>query len=864
MSGVITTSNNNQAAVDYQQDQQQQQSNKVLQSTKSPNEQSVGSNNNKTSGNKDNTDNKISEVKENSENFNSCENNESYVRVVANENGSVDSGKSSVSVSISTSTSTSTSTSNSNSNSNSNSALDSSSNSSSSSNANGNASKKLCVVLPPPPPSQKTLVTPTIVANETCATPTQLFTSLIQLNGQDVGLFTGLPSCTPTSADSLSASNLGGINPFFWGVSSSFNQDANNNINSSNNCNINLGATSEIRNSDPLNQQANKQADYETTLSIGNGTTKHNNNNHQLSKLSLDRIQAANAILSPLSLFLSPEGLRFVDSNQHPLAGISGLTNHELPTFNNLGSLQTVELANNYGNATTTTTSSTNQPTATTTTNGYNVAAQDLTSIGTAEGQQQQHQVVNCPVLSLAGSVHQARSTITASQPYNLQQQQQSQQTNQISQSIYNQNHQHLHHHQLDKQNAVQQAQIAATTNPHQLSPKALSHHHQLLYHHQHSTPGVDNHLHHIVQQQQQNVIYGQNPPVVPLAQCKTLDRQKDVGPPAAHHHHQIRGIHQEQHHHHHHQQQQLLVNSQQVFPNAEQQTVPRLIEFHQHHHSQQDTRDRARQTASSFPYDQASPTTIGIYDPHIRNIYLAQQQQQQQQNQNQHPQQSFNHQGYQVQPTTGCTQQNQRVQLVAVSPTAPESSEGNVAKLTDQIVDDPSTAPKQTAPILNGKHKDKVGSSTHIKADSDEAKITDKSSKCPQNEQTQIKAKQRPNKTKSSPSTAAATTTTTTTTANDNEVINNGEEIVVKKKSKGGRKKKIITHDELLARKSRSKERNRVAAKRCRLKRKQFLDELCGRIDNLNDLNKRLQKENNLLRGELDILKQHHITCEI
>lgn len=91
----------------------------------------------------------------------------------------------------------------------------------------------------------------------------------------------------------------------------------------------------------------------------------------------------------------------------------------------------------------------------------------------------------------------------------------------------------------------------------------------------------------------------------------------------------------------------------------------------------------------------------------------------------------------------------------------------------------------------------------------------------------------------------------------------NEGTEII-KKKSKGGRKKKQVTHEELMARKNRCKERNRVAAKRCRQKRKQFLDELHNRIDSLNDSNRRLQRENINLKGELETLKKHHKTCRL
>ena len=81
-----------------------------------------------------------------------------------------------------------------------------------------------------------------------------------------------------------------------------------------------------------------------------------------------------------------------------------------------------------------------------------------------------------------------------------------------------------------------------------------------------------------------------------------------------------------------------------------------------------------------------------------------------------------------------------------------------------------------------------------------------------------------------------------------------------VKKKSRGGRKKKLVTQEELAARKNRSKERNRVAAKRCRQKRKLFLDQLRDRIDELSQANQRLKRENLQLRSELASLKQQQI----
>ena len=65
-----------------------------------------------------------------------------------------------------------------------------------------------------------------------------------------------------------------------------------------------------------------------------------------------------------------------------------------------------------------------------------------------------------------------------------------------------------------------------------------------------------------------------------------------------------------------------------------------------------------------------------------------------------------------------------------------------------------------------------------------------------------------------------------------------------------------------MLERKNRSNERNRVADRRCRQKRKQFLDELRDKIDQLHGLNQGLRKENLLLKNELETLRQHHAAC--
>lgn len=84
------------------------------------------------------------------------------------------------------------------------------------------------------------------------------------------------------------------------------------------------------------------------------------------------------------------------------------------------------------------------------------------------------------------------------------------------------------------------------------------------------------------------------------------------------------------------------------------------------------------------------------------------------------------------------------------------------------------------------------------------------------------------------------------------------------KKKSKGGRKKKLITHEEFVQRKNRSKERNRVAAKRCRQKRKQLLDELHDQKEELIKINVTLEEENAVLKRELATLISHHSICDI
>lgn len=784
-------------------------------------------------------------------------------------------------------------------------------NDSSQPSTNATNNKKLSVVLPTP--SQKTLVTPTIVTSEPCATPSQLFSSLIQLNGQEVGLFTGLPSCTPTSADSIA----GGINPFFWGVSA-FNQESNNQQdgNAAETTSEHAQQQQQQQNSNRLNCKSkqsseNGNASSGSKLQQANETNLNGSNKHQLSKLSLDQIQAANAILSPLSLFISPEGLRFVGANQHPLA-----------SFGADLACQTNEQILN---------SAPNQEAAPV------VAAQDLTSSNNAatlanhhepssgEQHQQQLQLVNnCSAVSSSIN-QQPASTVTYLPPRvpnqhscshqqnrahfsgnNLlqnaelntekAQQQQQHQANQISQSIYNnqtqQANQHLQHHMLQN-----------TTNPHQVSLKTTSNHSQLVYHHHQSVATTldgahHNHLQHLhhhhpqpinqhqqqVAQQQlsgtQHVGYAPSQPVLSI-QCKqTPDRHCAqqgliLAPPVAHH--QQAQQQQMQLQHHHQPQQMFVVNGQQA--------DSRLIEFH----NQQAITDRVRQATLNFPYDPTGQTTIGIYQPHFRQLYLAQQQQPQ--SYNTHSQQPF--QGYQV---GGCNQPIQRVATdqsgILVAPTSlkrrPEAE--NVSTVTinlpkgkvtstsvnSSLQSSPNNSPAQST--VKGSLGGSLSSSrTSIEQDCStkpdifsssststliDCEFKDKNKSLPESTTTTGRLLKPLIDAQSTGQATKVKRLKKTQIQTKTELPS--EDGVVKKKSKGGRKKKLITHEELMARKNRSKERNRVAAKRCRLKRKRYLDELCSHIDNLNDSNKKLQKENTLLKNELELLKQHHLGCEI
>ncbi|KAG9510948.1 Cyclic AMP-responsive element-binding protein 5 [Fragariocoptes setiger] len=76
------------------------------------------------------------------------------------------------------------------------------------------------------------------------------------------------------------------------------------------------------------------------------------------------------------------------------------------------------------------------------------------------------------------------------------------------------------------------------------------------------------------------------------------------------------------------------------------------------------------------------------------------------------------------------------------------------------------------------------------------------------------------------------------------------------------GRRKRQVSSEELAARKNRSKERNRVAAKRCRQKRKLMMDDLKRQIRDIELRYRLLENENIELKRELEVHKNLLLTA--
>lgn len=754
------------------------------------------------------------------------------------------------------------------------------------------AEPKLSVVLPT---SQKSLVTPTIVTTSDLGAPitptSHLFSSLVQINGQDaVGLFTGLPSCTPTSADSLAAtSSLTGINPFFWGVPAFANDNA---LNSSPtaqkecaNGDAHGKGSAQVGSSEPPGQRGDQQASAD----------KQKADRCQLSKLSFDQLQAASAILhSPLSFFLSPERIRFGLQNQHPLQ-VNGAQNGSLPEHAPSGQASFArspvdphhqqqvrfaaqELTNQVvahqqsclsGSATTPSKSSELANPAQTTSNQQNVFINCPTQPNTyLQQQQQQNQNQRAP------HNHGYNVQINSSVEQNSHQQI-SNSNNNISNNHSKQLINSLPHSNIAtyQQFAAQQSQIQAVRNGiiNQGVPGQLVYHHYAppapmpinsqssILPNQPTTLSVSNYhtpnqTHTVLLTEPRQAQAGDLADIgsaysgtVCAISHEASEQHPQLEPPAAHHNRD-----QYQNQLHSHQQNVELASA--------------------------NNRTTCQPASLTVHYENGQP--IGLYNPHLRQLYLTQHHQHNYNVQHQHQlhqqqqQQPLSYQEttlkpnhinqhqvlpYQQSPTTTtksqCDETPSVIQRVTAKPsndTLPVNKESISSSSSHSCSvshsPDPPDQSDKNKPAQSGENSGAHSAATTVPF----ANRNSLNRETPTNDQNNCSKKHLSKSKKQSEIHKKDT---------DNY---DGPEVPVKKKSKGGRKKKQVTHEELMARKNRSKERNRVAAKRCRQKRKQFLDELCGRIDNLNELSKRLQKENTTLKNELELWKQRHKSCDV
>lgn len=739
---------------------------------------------------------------------------------------------------------------------------------------------KLSVVLPA---NQRTLVTPTIVTTSDIGgpiTPTsQLFSSLVQLNGQDaVGLFTGLPSCTPTSADSLAAANsLKGINPFFWGVSTFSN------------------GASPAENAAAQNNTAHpSSADAEKLVRASNGSATNGDRNDeeaakqaadrcQLTKLSFDRLQAA--VFSPLQFFLSPEQLRFGLQNQHPLQVSVG----ESPGVQN-GSLADHERATNYARMP----ADENQ-------HNQQQVRQDQARFATHElpNQVVAHQQNNPPATSnpLSSSVPcSAASMFTIPVSASTNGAHCAQQSAFLSHQRATQNgsqhcctpvcnpaeqNSHLGNNNHSKQLispssnmstyqliAAQQNQLQVARNGiinqgqlvHQQTTAPHSATNQSLLNHQPPTTTTCSMPDPSIAQarlQQTNGHAGNGASLASVCPASHELGAQQPEPPVAHHNRDQCHNQLQQH------QNSLLVingNSNNGKNCNLQQIDPKFAEFNQ-----------TRQQPIAVHYD-SSGQPVGIYNPHLHQLYLTQNHQsgyniQQQQPVSYHevalkPTHIHHNQyiPYQHSQTNGASstiitnaiskpQNESDLQKSGQNSQMPKESMSSSNSLSCSL----SQSPNRYDPSSgnNSSARSSVNPDVDVTVAAVPIGNQDPRDSVQTNAQN-TSAKKSPSRSKKQ------------TVIHSKEPDSSNEQVVVKKKSKGGRKKKQVTHEELVARKNRSKERNRVAAKRCRQKRKQFLDELCGRIDNLNELSKRLEKENTMLKNELELWKQRHKSCDV
>jgi len=696
--------------------------------------------------------------------------------------------------------------------------------------------RRLSVVLPT---NEKSLATPIIVPNEVPTPTQQLLSSLVQLNGQEFSLFTGLPSCTPTSADSLTA-----CNPFFWDVTAFSNGPVNN----------------QNPNGEPqeANQTANNQGSANSLKSNGN-ESQAPRNRCQLARLSFDRLQHANAMLSPLSflpsiVLSSPESdawFRLGLSSQQPLAQKKD-PQHESENFHAANQI-------NFGRPLDESqTSAYNQHQQAQQENPFRSTAQDLTNQPAAHhrnhNQTPSSQVLGTDRLApmQATLIPQPRAPISSAylstRPPTCAQLSQSQLHLQSQQTTYNLPHASTYSSLIDGQqiSSSQFLPITAQTISHNppIQTKDLNFS---------STPLAPQYQTQAAQVQPTtdlaNNAYGQTTSQNGK-QALTDDESNKTSAPFIQNLNHGAG---EPPIAHHQQQTALLVMS-----NGHQLDPRQQVQFHQ-----QNSVAAASRQGQTFAIHYESCPPNDLYEPDLRQFYITrhqqhshhlQQQQQQHQQQNKMIQQQQDMQiGLQQHQIAQYRNLNDRLQVPERSHSG--AHEHSVIANNSSFNDGRSCASDTTAnkapssnssnslsaspkhPELGGSGNNSSSARSSISYDIDVTATAAQPSDYCSTETTLPTTVQEPPEGQAKKGQAKKQTRRPTVESEPTE-----GETVVKKKSKGGRKKKQVTHEELMARKNRSKERNRVAAKRCRQKRKQFLDELRGRIDNLNDLNKKLQ----------------------
>lgn len=723
--------------------------------------------------------------------------------------------------------------------------------------------EKLSVVIPS---EQKSLVTPTIVAD---CTSGQLFDSLVQLTGQDgVGLFTGLPSCTPISADALPVtSNLSAVNPFFWGVTGYNGQSLDGStaaLAGNQQKRPTFEPASNIRppNSNGTNSQTDAQASSSKTPNeVAQSADKQNG------QMSLGQIQAASAmILSPFSFLFPPEAnpllrLGFTSGQQRPLAGAS---------------------AANSSTSTNTSTSSSSLAQA----SAASASQQHLNRSNESERSPQQleleleqqsdskQEAQDLTSASQVSSSNQQVHKHPTSQRQHLTSQTQQPATSETNPNLNAQGDNHLSAVQnLISPNCTSQQQPQFSQAPSQLECRqSVQTDKRQLANSQSSTRGhlastiplsvaatpdtstvsnsaIQHQLQQLKSQPQQQQPHNQAQHI-PHMHLECLDTQ----PPLAHHLSGSSDLHfnrlnlsldinQHQHQHQHQSQspsanlvaqfgQQppslLLLNTNHVAGSS-----PRLLSDHfRQHHQQYQSYSSQFNSVAYLPQQHdaklmpcSNVITTGLYEePNYRQFTQAS---------------GLNQQIAQHKNILN-SNANEMTNSMSVSPDQQARLMAQIASISSgQSV---NCSPENHPNAVNNKGQ------VHepIDSNSENRPLTQACARLATSSNNQPNSTSNTTKTDNQRTTHQTCVNQHSATFKIHQVKcsnKNGENklkneevptTIVKKKSKGGRRKKQVTDEELQARKNRSKERNRVAAKRCRQKRKVFLNELQRKIDKL------------------------------